>query len=112
MFSQRIQILYGIKYLKWPNTFFLIARGSHDHVVIVKRSFLQNTKLLVLLEIQFGSDQLLSKNLESITRSLGYPGCQSLLNYGVKVVKLKLLGCFKQIITAFLEFLISKKKIF
>ena len=57
------------------------------YVVVVKRSFLQNTKLLVPLETKFDSDQLLSKILESIARSLGYAGCQSSLNYRVKVMK-------------------------
>ena len=35
MFSQRIVILYSLKYLKWPDTFSLIARGSGDHEIIV-----------------------------------------------------------------------------
>ena len=37
---------------------------------------------------------------------LGHKGCQSLLNYKLLIVKLKLTGSIKQIITVFLSIMI------
>ena len=54
---------------------------------------------------QFDGDQLLQMSLESVLGPLGYTGCQILLNYGVKIVKLKLLDSIQQIILHFLNFL-------
>ena len=54
---------------------------------------------------QFDSDQFLQMSLESVLGPLGYTGCQILLNYGVKIVKLKLLDSIQQIILHFLNFL-------
>lgn len=47
-------------------------------------------------------------NLGSIMASLEDKGCQSLLNQGVKFVKLNSLGSVQQIFTRFLEFLLIK----
>ena len=84
MFSQRIVILRSLKYLKWPDTSFLITRvsGDSDATVIF---FLQNTKILVSSESLFYSNQLLTRKLVSLLTSLGDIGCQSLLDYAVKL---------------------------
>ena len=37
LFSQQIVILHGLKCVRWPDTFFPIVTGSHDHYVIVKK---------------------------------------------------------------------------
>ena len=44
--------------------------------------------------------------------SLGCKGCQSSLNQGVKVVKLYLLRSIQQVISAFLEYLLTKNDFF
>ena len=44
--------------------------------------------------------------------SFGYKGCQSSLNQGVKVVKLNLLRSIQQVISAFLEYLLTKNDFF
>ena len=54
-------------------------------------------------------DQLLKKNLGIIVTLLGDTGCQSLLNEGVKILKLKLLGSIQRNNSPFLEFLLWKK---
>ena len=54
------------------------------------------------------TDQPLSKILGSVITSPKHTGCQSLSNYGVNIVKLKLFCFVQQILTAFLEFLSLK----
>ena len=51
------------------------------------------------------SDQLFTKTLGSILTSLGYVGCQSLLNHE-RIVKLKLSVSIQQIIATFFVFFI------
>ena len=48
MFSQRIVILHGLKYIKRPHRLFLIARESRDHNVFL---FLKNTKFGIIWNI-------------------------------------------------------------
>ena len=84
MFVFSIVILRSLKYLKWPDTSFLITRVSRDSDATVI-FFLQNTKILVSLESLFYSNQLLRRKLVSLLTSLGDIVCQSLLDYAVKL---------------------------
>ena len=107
LFSQRIVILHGLKYFKWPDTFFLIARGSHEHHIIITFSSSKYKNFSIIRKIIY-SHKLLTKNLGLIMTSLGVTGCQNVLNWVVKIVKLKLYGFTQETFTAFLEFLSSK----
>ena len=70
MFSKWILILHGLKYLKWSDNIFLIAKGSPNNDVIVKEFFLQNRTFRIIRKvIWFWSTFAKERNVNSdVTR--------------------------------------------
>ena len=99
VFFSMVVILYGLKYLKWPDFFFLIVSASRDHC---KNFTSKHGNLGIIWKIYSG--QLLSKNIRVNSYVSNINRVSKFVKQGSKNGKIKVIGLQSANFTAFLEF--------